>query len=114
MIVARTGVALGKQAVNDKQSVTQPSARGWIPKTNPEGDVPVSQAVNPRFIPDQHQGVMMAMPEFEATDLRADARRWVRKKRVLYTILGIYGVLSIMWFGIDMADGTESIWFYWP
>jgi len=48
------------------------------------------------------------------TDLRAEARRWVRKKRILYTILGIYGVLSIMWFGIDMADGTESIWFYWP
>jgi hypothetical protein len=19
-----------------------------------------------------------------------------------------------MWFAIDMADGTESIWFYWP
>jgi TctA family transporter len=57
---------------------------------------------------------MTAMTEFEARDLRADARRWVRKKRILYTILGIYGVLSIMWFGIDMADGTESIWFYWP
>jgi TctA family transporter len=57
---------------------------------------------------------MTAMTEFEATDLKADARRWVRKKRILYTILGIYGVLSIMWFGIDMADGTESIWFYWP
>jgi hypothetical protein len=19
-----------------------------------------------------------------------------------------------MWFAIDMADGTESLWFYWP
>lgn len=49
-----------------------------------------------------------------ATDLRVEARRWVRKKRILYTILGIYGVLSIMWFGIDMGDGTERIWFFWP
>jgi uncharacterized membrane protein YccC len=38
----------------------------------------------------------------------------VRRKRILYTILGIYAVLSLMWFLIDMADGTESLWFYWP
>ena len=57
----------------------------------------------------------MAMTtEFEATDLRAEARRWVRKKRVLYTILGIYIVLSLMWSAIDLADGSESLWFYWP
>ena len=52
--------------------------------------------------------------QVEATDLRAEARRWVRKKRILYTIVGIYGVLSIMWFAIHMADATENIWFYWP
>jgi hypothetical protein len=52
--------------------------------------------------------------QLEATDLRAEARRWVRKKRTLYTIVGIYSVLSIMWFALDMADGTESLWFYWP
>jgi hypothetical protein len=52
--------------------------------------------------------------ELEATDLRAEAQRWVRKKRILYTILGIYAVLSIMWFALDTADGTESLWFYWP
>jgi 2TM domain len=45
---------------------------------------------------------------------RKEALRWVRKKRILYTILGIYAVLSLMWFTIDMADGTESLWFYWP
>jgi hypothetical protein len=45
---------------------------------------------------------------------RAEALRWVRRKRILYTILGIYVVLSLMWFTIDMADGTESLWFYWP
>lgn|SRR5215510_2143527 len=54
--------------------------------------------------------------ELEPTpqDLRAEARRWVRRKRILYSILGIYVVLSLMWFAIDMADGTESLWFYWP
>jgi uncharacterized membrane protein YuzA (DUF378 family) len=46
--------------------------------------------------------------------LRAEAQRWVRRKRILYTIVGIYAVLSVMWFAIDMADGTESLWFYWP
>lgn len=45
---------------------------------------------------------------------REEARRWVRKLRILYTILGIYAVLSLMWLVIDLADGTESIWFYWP
>jgi 2TM domain len=53
-----------------------------------------------------------AQPEPE--ELRAEARRWVRKRRILYTILGIYAVLSLMWFAIDMADGTENLWFYWP
>jgi uncharacterized membrane protein YccC len=45
---------------------------------------------------------------------RKDALRWVRRKRILYTILGVYAVLSLMWFLIDMADGTENLWFYWP
>jgi hypothetical protein len=49
-----------------------------------------------------------------APDPRAEARRWVRRKRVLYTILGIYVALSLMWFLIDMSDGTENLWFYWP
>jgi hypothetical protein len=50
----------------------------------------------------------------ENQNMTAEAHRWVRKKRILYTIFGIYGVLSLMWFAIDMADGTESLWFYWP
>jgi hypothetical protein len=45
---------------------------------------------------------------------RDEAHRWVRRKRILYTILGIYVVLSLMWFLIDMSDGTENLWFYWP
>ena len=53
-------------------------------------------------------------PEPEPQDQRAEAQRWVRRLRILYTILGIYAVFSLMWFAIDMADGTESLWFYWP
>ena len=53
-------------------------------------------------------------PEPEPQDLRHEAQRWVRRKRILYTILGIYAVLSLMWFAIDMADGIENLWFYWP
>jgi 2TM domain len=26
----------------------------------------------------------------------------------------VYLPLSGMWFAIDMADGTENLWFYWP
>src|SRR5215475_1317608 len=68
------------------------------------------------LLPERHhdQGRTRAMTQVEATDLRIEARRWVRRKRILYTIIGIYGVLSIMWFAIDMADGTENLWFYWP
>jgi TctA family transporter len=55
-----------------------------------------------------------AAPASASPELRAEAQRWVRRKRILYTILGIYLALSIMWFAIDMADGTESTWFYWP
>jgi 2TM domain len=45
---------------------------------------------------------------------RDEAYRWVRRKRILYTILGIYVALSIMWLLIDLSDGTENLWFYWP
>ena len=53
-------------------------------------------------------------PPPEPQHQRAEAQRWVRRLRVLYTILAIYVVLSLMWFAIDIADGTESLWFYWP
>ena len=53
-------------------------------------------------------------PQPEPAALRAEALRWVRRKRILYTIVGIYAVLSLMWFAIDMADGPDSLWFYWP
>jgi 2TM domain len=44
-----------------------------------------------------------------------EARRYVRRKRIFYTAVGVWIALSLMWFTIDMLDdGTESLWFYWP
>jgi 2TM domain-containing protein len=45
---------------------------------------------------------------------REEARRWVRRKRIFYTIVGIYLALSLMWFTIAMLNGPDSLWFYWP
>jgi hypothetical protein len=43
-----------------------------------------------------------------------EARRYVRRKRIFYTVLGIWIALSLMWFAIDMLDDSSSMWFYWP
>ena len=45
---------------------------------------------------------------------REDARRYVRRKRILYTIVGIWLALSLMWLTIDLLDDSSSFWFYWP
>ena len=43
-----------------------------------------------------------------------EARRYVRRKRIFYTVVGVWIALSLMWFAIDMADDSSSVWFYWP
>jgi hypothetical protein len=43
-----------------------------------------------------------------------EARRYVRRKRIFYIVLGIWIALSLMWFAIDMLDDGSSIWFFWP
>jgi len=43
-----------------------------------------------------------------------DARRYVRRKRIFYTVLGVWIALSVMWFAIDALDDSSSWWFYWP
>jgi hypothetical protein len=43
-----------------------------------------------------------------------DAWRYVRRKRIFYTVVAVWIALSLMWFAIDMADDSSSIWFYWP
>jgi 2TM domain len=45
---------------------------------------------------------------------REEARRWVRRKRIFYTVVGIYLSLSVMWFAIDLLDDSSGYWFYWP
>ncbi len=52
-----------------------------------------------------------ARPVNESLD---EARRYVRRKRIFYTVLGVWIALSLMWFAIDMLDDSSSIWFYWP
>jgi 2TM domain len=43
-----------------------------------------------------------------------EARRYVRRKRIFYTVLGVWIALCVMWFAIDLADDSSSWWFYWP
>ena len=52
------------------------------------------------------------MSEIAAESLE-EAWRYVRRKRILYTVLGAWIVLCVMWFLIDVRDGG-SWWFYWP
>jgi 2TM domain len=47
-------------------------------------------------------------------EAREEARRYVRRKRILYTVVGIWLALSLMWFVIDLLDDSSSFWFYWP
>ena len=47
-------------------------------------------------------------------EARQEARRHVRRRRIFYTVLGIWIALSLMWFLIDLADDSSSWWFYWP
>ena len=46
--------------------------------------------------------------------LEEEARRYVRRKRIFYTVLGVWIALCLMWFAIDMLDDSSSLWFYWP
>ncbi|MGH3012720.1 MAG: 2TM domain-containing protein [Gaiellaceae bacterium] len=48
------------------------------------------------------------------SELREEARRHVRRKRIFFTVLGIWIALSLMWFAIDLLDDSSSFWFYWP
>jgi hypothetical protein len=50
----------------------------------------------------------------DANARRDEARRWVRRKRIFYTVVGIYLALSLMWFAIDLLDDSSGYWFYWP
>jgi 2TM domain len=49
-----------------------------------------------------------------ANESLEEARRYVRRKRIFYTVLAVWIALSLMWFAIDLADDSSSFWFYWP
>ena len=57
----------------------------------------------------------MSSADLGPTDeARDEARRYVRRKRILYTVVGVWIALSVMWLAIDLADDSSSWWFYWP
>jgi two-component system, LytTR family, sensor kinase len=47
-------------------------------------------------------------------EIREEARRHVRRKRIFYAVLGVWIALCLMWFALDMLDDSSSFWFYWP
>lgn len=47
-------------------------------------------------------------------EARQEARRYVRRKRIFYLVLGIWLALSLMWFLIDLLDDGRLNWFFWP
>ena len=53
---------------------------------------------------------MLEIPD----DSLENARRYVRRKRIFYTVVGIWLALCLMWFTIDLRDDSSSWWFYWP
>jgi 2TM domain len=50
----------------------------------------------------------------ESSGYLEEARRHVRRKRILYTAVAIWLALSVMWYAIDMLDDSSATWFYWP
>jgi len=46
-------------------------------------------------------------------EVREEARRHVRRKRIFFTVFAIWISLSLMWFAIDLLDDSSSFWFYW-
>lgn len=51
----------------------------------------------------------------EMDEAREEARRYVRRKRIFYLVLGIWLALSLMWLLIDLLDDSGGLdWFYWP
>ena len=53
-------------------------------------------------------------PILDPNRRRDEARRRVRRKRIFYTVVGIYLSLSLMWLAIDLLDDSSGYWFYWP
>ena len=47
------------------------------------------------------------MPEISA-EAMDEARRYVRRKRIFYTVLGVWFALCVMWFLIDVSDDSSS------
>jgi 2TM domain len=71
------------------ERVIRATTKAWIPTTATAYSPPVNDALE-------------------------EARRYVRRKRIFFVVLGIWLALSVMWFLIDLSDDSTSYWFYWP
>jgi hypothetical protein len=47
-------------------------------------------------------------------EARQEARRYVRRKRISFMLVGVWLALSLMWFLIDILDDRDLDWFWWP
>jgi hypothetical protein len=81
------------------------------PRLKTDGGRPFENASASPFDIQAKGGTVMSARSNEALE---EARRYVRRKRIFYTVLGIWIALSLMWFAIDMLEGGSGTWFYWP
>ena len=93
-----------------------PAWLGWLPDVHVEGAErpprarfghagrkPLSSE-DPLAYPSKG-GTVMSDASNESLE---EARRYVRRKRIFYTVLGIWIALCLMWFTIDMLDDSSS------
>jgi hypothetical protein len=99
-------------------SVSLQRVRPDVSRVDPSGDRSRTRAVRLRRRPSstslEVRGKGGALMSEIAGDSLEEARRYVRRKRIFYTVVGVWIALSLMWFAIDMADDSSSVWFYWP
>jgi hypothetical protein len=74
----------------------------------------MSESADSRHQHHAHHADPPQVPSDDRDRARDEARRWVRRKRIFSTIVGVYLALSLMWFVIDMLDDSTGLWFYWP
>src|SRR4029453_17076158 len=95
--------------------ITSPCSPAWPWWPRPDGSR--SSAGPRRDHPrpgDGRSGMTPVDHEEERRRARDEARRWVRRKRILFTMLGVYAALSVMWLLIDLADDSSGYRFFLP
>ena len=76
-----------------------PSWLAWLPDVHVEGAEP-----------SRRHARSTAQWRNSMNELLDEARRYVRRKRIFFTVLGVWVALCVMWFAIDMTDDSSSVW----